>query len=107
MILMRRGYLWGWQLDDGYRAIMYDHMTEEELDKRNYVHEFLDPCVREAKCGWDAIVYCVCDNNGQDRREFVLMFANKNDTPHMARWINVTGDSKGAIAEAVWSLVFS
>lgn len=91
----------------GYKALTGYHMTPEELDKRNYVNNFLDPSVREAQCGWYGISYAVCDINGEDRREWVLMFADKNDTPLGARWINVTGDSKGAIAEAVWSLVFA
>lgn len=100
--------MWGWQIYDmGYRALPYDKLTDEEKDKSRYVHEFLDKCVLEANCGWDGIVYCVCDINGEERTEFALMFACENDTPPMARWINVTGDSKGAIAEAVWSLVFA
>lgn len=106
--MMRANYAWGWQISDmGYKALTGYHMTPEELDKRHYVNDFLDPSVREAQCGWYGICYAVCDINGEDRREWVLMFADKNDTPLGARWINVTGDSKGAIAEAVWSLVFA
>lgn len=105
---MRASYTWGWQIANmGFKAIDCYHMTSEELDKRYYVNEFLDPSVSKANCGWHGICYAVCDINGEDRTEFVLMFAEANDTPRMARWINVTGDSKGAIAEAVWSLVFA
>ena len=105
---MKATYSWGWQISQlGFQAITYDHMTAEELDKRYYVIQYLDPSVREAKCGWYGICYAVCDIDGEDRREFVLMFADANDTPNQARWINVTGNSKGAIAEAVWSLVFA
>ena len=105
---MSKNYLWGWQIaDKGFQPITSDHMTAEEIGKRWYVHQFLDPCVREAKCGWDGIAYCVCDINGECRTEYVLMFANKNDTPRMAKWINVSGDSKGAIAETVWNSVFN
>ena len=105
---MKASYTWGWQIGQmGYKALTTDKLTREEIDKRWYVHEYLDPSVREAKCGWHGIAYCVCDIDGKDRSEFVLMFANPNDTPNGARWINVTGGSKGAIAEAVWSLVFN
>ena len=105
---MKASYKWGWQISQmGFKALTYDNMTETELDKRSYVHQFLDPSVREAKCGWAAITYAVCDINGENRTEFVLMFADANDTPNAARWINVSGNSKGAIAEAVWSLVFA
>lgn len=105
---MKANYMWGWQMSEmGFLALTNDRLTAEEIDKRWYVHEYLDPSVREAKCGWYGIAYCVCDIDGEDRTEFVLMFANKDDTPNGARWINVTGCSKGAIAEAVWSLVFA
>ena len=106
--IMKASYMWGWQTSKmGFKALDGYHMTSEELDKRWYVHEYLDPSVSEANCGWYGIAYCVCDINGENRTEFVLMFADKNDTPNAARWINVSGDSKGAIAEAVWSLVFA
>ena len=106
---MRANYMWGWQISEGFQALYVSSMTYEEIDKMRYVQEFLDPSVREAKCGWYGIGYCVCvsDIDGKDRTEFVLMFADKDDTFNSARWINVTGCSKGAIAEAVWSLVFA
>lgn len=105
---MKRSYKWGWQISqEGFLAITRNHMTREELDKRYYVNEFLNASVHEAKCGWYGICYAVCDINGENRREFVLMFADANDTPNGARWIDVTGESKGSIAEAVWSLVFA
>ncbi|MBO5740719.1 MAG: hypothetical protein J6R54_01885 [Bacteroidaceae bacterium] len=105
---MKRAYKWGWQISkEGFRAIASNHMTMEEINKRWYVHQFLDPSVHEANCGWHGLNYFVCDIDGENRREFVLMYADKNDTPNGARWIDVTGDSKGAIAEAVWGLVFA
>jgi len=106
-IEMYKGYQYGWEIEDGFLVLTSDHLTSEEIDKRWYVHQFLDPSVREARCGWYGIVYCVGDVNGENRREYVLMFADSKDTPRMARWINVTGNSKGAIAEAVWNLVFA
>lgn len=105
---MKRNYKWGWQISaEGFKALTTEHMTMEEISKKCYVNKFLDPCVHEGRCGWDGISYCVCDIDGEGRTEFVLMFADRNDTPNGARWINVTGESKGSIAEAVWSLVFS
>lgn len=100
--------MWGWQINQmGFKALDGYHMTMNEIDKRHYVNAFLSPSVHEARCGWDGIAYAVCDIDGENRTEFVLMFAEPNDTPNSARWINVSGDSKGAIAEAVWSLVFA
>ena len=106
---MKASYAWGWQiLDMGFTATVDPRdMTEEEKKKRNYVHEFLSPSVQAAECGWHGISYCIATIGEEERREFVLMFATKEDTPAGARWVNVTGDSKGAIAEAVWSLVFA
>ena len=105
--IMARSYRWGWQINSlGFLSLTDDKLTQTEIDKRWFVTQFLDPSVREAKCGWYGVAYCVCDINGEDRTEFVLMFGGKDDTPNNARWINVKGDSKGSIAEAVWSLVF-
>ena len=105
---MKANYVWGWQIsNEGFSVIMPDDMTFEEQQKRHYVNQFLDPSVSQAWCGWHGIAYVVCTIDGDCRREFVLMFADRNDTPNQARWINVTGCSKGAIAEAVWSLVFA
>ena len=105
---MSRNYLWGWQVAErGFAALTSEHMTAGETDKKQFVDLFLDPCVREAKCGWPRVDYVVCEIAGEDRTEFVLMSGGRNDPPRAARWINVTGDSKGAIAEAVWGLVFA
>lgn len=84
-----------------------NYLSMEEHIKRCYVHEWLSPSVNKAQCGWYGLNYCVADINGEDRREFVLMYADANDTPNGARWIDVTGESRGSIAEAVWSLVFA
>ena len=103
---MKSSYKWGWQIiQQGYLSLTTDQLTPEEIDKRWYVAQFLYPSVHEAGCGWHGVSYCVCDGNG-DRREFVLMYGDKETTPKGARWIDVTGNSKGAISEAVWSLVF-
>lgn len=104
---MKRSYKWGWQIDKNFLVLTSDYMTQEEIDKRWYVSQYLDPSVKEAKCGWYGVCYAVGDTNGENRREFVLMFGDANDTPNGARWIDVTGESKGSIAEAVWSLVFA
>lgn len=105
---MKSSYRWGWQISsEGFKVLTGDHLTMEEVDKRAYVHAFLSPSVNKAQCGWYGLNYCVADINGENRREFVLMYADANDTPNGARWIDVTGNSKGAIAEAVWSLVFA
>ena len=104
---MKRSYKWGWQIDKDFLVLTSDHMTQEEIDKRWYVYQYLDPSVKEAKCGWYGVCYAVGDTKGKNRREFVLMFADANGTPNGARWIDVTGESKGSIAEAVWSLVFA
>lgn len=104
---MKRSYKWGWQIDKDFLVLTSDNMTQEEIDKRWYVSQYLDPSVKEAKCGWYGVCYAVGDTNGKNRREFVLMFAEANDTPNGARWIDVTGESKGSIAEAVWGLVFA
>ena len=104
---MKASYVWGWQIDPEFKALTWDKLTYEEVCKKRYVNDLLSLSVNKAECGWYGVCYCVCEANGANRTEFVLMFADPNDTPRQARWINVTGNSKGAIAEAVWSLVFA
>lgn len=99
-------YIWGWQLPKETKAVAYYERTNEEQAKAWYVNEALDKSVAEADCGWTGVCYSVTEDPDEGRREWAVMFANKEDTPREARWIPVTGDSKGAIAEAVWSLVF-
>lgn len=99
-------YIWGWQLSDDNKAIDYDMMTEDEQEKARYVNGALHKSVAEARCGWPVISYVVTEDSFGIRREWALMFGSKEHSPKSARWIPVTGNSKGAIAENVWSLVF-
>lgn len=99
-------YIWGWQLPEDVKAIGYDQQTDDEKSKGRYVNNALDKSVAEAECGWCGVCYAVTEDKYGDRREWALMFASKDDVPKDARWVPVTGCSKGAIAEAVWSLVF-
>ena len=100
-------YIWGWQLSEDTKAVDCYHRTNEENDKAWYVNNALDKSVAEAGCGWSGVCYAVTEDPYEGRMEWALMFANKDDTPRAARWIPVTGCSKGAIAESVWSLVFN
>lgn len=99
-------YIWGWQLPEDTKAISRVYYTDEELHKSWYVNKELNDSVAAADCGWYGISYAVTEDSYGDRREWALMFADKDDSPRSARWIPVTGNSKGAIAENVWSLVF-
>lgn len=99
-------YIWGWELPEDVKAVDYYNRTSEEMATGWYVNNALDKSVAEADCGWSGVYYSVTEDPCCGRREWAVMFANKNDTPREARWIPVTGCSKGAIAEAVWSLVF-
>ena len=105
--MYQRSYKWGWQIDSGFKAVKFNDFTRYEEDKKQYVNNYLSESVNKADCGWYGIAYVVLECDGIDRREYVLMFGDRNDTPHNARWIDVTGESKGSIAEAVWSLVFA
>lgn len=99
-------YIWGWELPEDIKAVDYYAMTNEELQKKWYVDNALDKSVAEADCGWYGVHYAVTEDPQNGRMEWVVMYAHGNDTPREARWIPVMGCSKGAIAEAVWSLVF-
>ena len=99
-------YIWGWQVPEYEKAIDYDKMSEDEKEKARYVNGILDKSVSEAHCGWYGIAYVVTENAYGDHTEWTLMFGGKEKKPSDARWIPVTGSSMGAVAEAVWSLVF-
>ena len=99
-------YIWGCQVPSDEKAIDYEKMTEDEQEKARYVNGVLDKSVSDARCGWYGIAYVVTENSYGDHSEWALMFGSKQDSPIHARWIPVTGCSRGAVAESVWSLVF-
>lgn len=97
-------YTYEWCLiDKGYKFLDYRDMTQEELKKSSYVELYLSPSIHYANCGWDHAVYHVVQNE-YGTEEYVAIYPNKGNSD--GRFINVSGNSLGAVAESVWNSVF-
>ena len=98
-------YTWKWDLDEkGFIEVSFSELNECQFRKLDYVKKYLSPSILHANCGWNHVVYYVL-KNGCDTREYVALYPEKENTN--GRYINVSGNSLGAIAEAVWSNVFN
>lgn len=70
--------------------------TTLELSKLGYVRHYLQPALHYSKCGWNAVEYKVMETPSGHRTEFLVLWAEAVGKSG-SRWINVTGDSLGAI----------
>jgi hypothetical protein len=97
-------YTWKWQLDErGYSEVPFKDYTEWQSKVNDYVEKYLSPSIENANCGWDHCVYYVLKNQ-YDTNEFVALYPDKEN--QNGRYINVGGNSLGAIAEATWNSVY-
>lgn len=67
-----------------------------ELQKYAFVVDHLNKTLREAKCGWKNLEYKVMETPSGHRTEFLVLWAEEIGNSG-SRWINVTGNSLGAI----------
>lgn len=80
----------------GYVEIPRVKMTECERDKYYFVRDRLDTTLWHAKCGWNVVEYKVMETPSGRRTEFLVLWAEAVGASG-SRWINVTGDSLGAV----------
>ena len=80
----------------GYVEVDWKTMSQCELEKSAFVDLYLSPTLRAAKCGWDNLEYKVMETPSGRRTEFLVLWAEGVGTSG-SRWINVTGNSLGAI----------
>ena len=97
-------YTWKWQLDErGFSEVPFADYTEWQSKANNYVDAYLSPSIKHADCGWDHCVFYVLENKyGTD--EFVALYPDEEN--QNGRYICVSGNSLGAIAEATWNSVY-
>ena len=94
-----------WALDQrGYKAIPLNEYSKEQTEKRNYVEQYLSPSVQHSRCGWDHVGYEIMENEW-GREEYAILYADPEDRG--GRYMNVSGNSLGAVAETVWRNVFN
>lgn len=99
-------YTYKWNLvQNGFIELDWHFYSQEELKKSAYVEQYLSPSVKHALCGWDHCIYHVFANGYNDREEFVALYPDEDET--CGRFINVSGNSLGAIAEALWNNIFN
>lgn len=92
-----KGYLYEHEIKDrGYVEAEMETMSKCELEKYGFVRSYLASTLRASNCGWDWAEYKVMETPSGHRTEFLVLWAeiaNKLGS----RWINVTGNSLGAI----------
>lgn len=80
--------------DRGYVEVKT--LSRCELQKYVFVVDHLARTLREAKCGWENLEYKVMETPSGHRTEFLVLWAEEIGKSG-SRWINVTGNSLGAV----------
>lgn len=98
-------YTWKWSLEEkGFVEVPFNEYTKYQYSKLNYVEQYLSPSIQHSNCGWHHATYYVLKNK-LGIEEYVALYPEKENAN--GRYINVSGNSLGAIAIATWSNVFN
>ena len=98
-------YTWKWSLEEkGFVEVPFNEYTKCQYSKLNYVEQYLSPSIQHSNCGWHHATYYVLKNK-LGIEEYVVLYPEKENAN--GRYINVSGNSLGAIAIATWSNVFN
>ena len=73
-----------------------------ELQKYSFVTDHLSKTLQASKCGWENLEYKVMEipNPNETRSEFLVLWAGEINNSG-SRWINVTGNSLGALISSL------
>ena len=94
-----------WALDQrGYKAIPFSEYSKEQKEKCDYVEYYLSPSVEHSRCGWHHVGYEVMESQ-YGREEYAILYPDADNRG--GRYMNVSGNSLGAVAETVWRNVFN
>lgn len=80
--------------DRGYVEV--EIYTTNERNKLKYVTNHLFPALHYSHCGWENVEYKVMETPSGHRTEFLVLWAEEVGNSG-SRWINVTGNSLGAV----------
>lgn len=90
-------YMYAFTVEErGYTDVDWRTMSECELGKSVFVDLYLAKTLKASKCGWENIQYRVMETPSGHRTEFLVLWAEDVGNSG-SRWINVTGNSLGAI----------
>lgn len=93
-----------WALNErGFEEVPFKEYTEEQKRKCDYVEKYLSPSVEHSRCGWHHVGYEIMENQ-YGREEYAVLYPDNENSN--GRYMNVSGNSLGAIAEEVWRNVF-
>lgn len=96
-------------IEEGYKEIPWREYIElpngnEYRKKDRYIGNYLLPAIIHANCGWENIKYKIFESKTGSHEEYiVLCYDNHSDE---GRYINVSGNSLAAIAQAVSDNIF-
>ena len=71
-----------------------------ELQKYSFVTDHLSKTLQASKCGWENLEYKVMEIPKKIRSEFLVLWAGEINNSG-SRWINVTGNSLGALISSL------
>ena len=71
-----------------------------ELQKYSFVTDHLSKTLQASKCGWENLEYKVMETPNKTRSEFLILWAGEINNSG-SRWINVTGNSLGALISSL------
>ena len=92
-----KGYLYENMVKErGYVEVESSNMSTCEFDKYVFVDVYLANALKASKCGWENLQYKVMETPSGHRTEFLVLWAEEVGNSG-SRWINVTGNSLGAI----------
>lgn len=97
-----KNYTYGWKLKEvGYVEVPESEYTERMNDMKEYI-DMLSDVVSKAKCGWDGVKFKVLKYTDSSFEKFMVLCVDGHD----ARWIPITGNSKGCnlavLGENLW-----
>jgi hypothetical protein len=80
----------------GYVEVPYERCSIEQQRKWHFVFYHLSKTLKNSNCGWNNLEYKVMKTPSGIRTEFLVLWAEAVGKSG-SRWINVTGNSLGAI----------
>jgi hypothetical protein len=81
------------------KEVPVSELNECKRNKKNFVDNHLKQCLIAADCGWADVEYKVLRKEEYEA-EFIVIWAGERDESG-SRWINVSGNSNGAIMSAL------